>query len=192
VNLSPFEIVYLAGFAAGSAARVWYARPHRRGRIVRSRQTGLDTALLGVAGVALYVPLVCVFSPSLDVAKYPAPAWVGWAGAVVFAAAVWLLWWSHADLGQNWSARLEIHDSHKLVTDGVYAHIRHPMYAAHWLWAVAQVLLIHNWIAGPALLVGFLPLYLARVRREEAMLADQFGEAYRAYRTRTGRIIPRW
>ena len=42
--------------------------------------------------------------------------------------------------------------------------------------------LLANWIAGPACLV--------RVPREERMLLDHFGEAYRAYSTRTGRVVP--
>jgi protein-S-isoprenylcysteine O-methyltransferase Ste14 len=65
------------------------------------------------------------------------------------------------------------------------------MYSAHWLWGIAQALLIHNWIAGLASLVIFLPLYLLRVSREEQMMLEQFGEEYRLYMRRTGRIIPR-
>jgi protein-S-isoprenylcysteine O-methyltransferase Ste14 len=95
------------------------------------------------------------------------------------------------DLGQNWSPSLEIGEQQTLVTHGVYRRIRHPMYAAHWMWSIAQALLLHNWIAGPAGLVCFLPLYLMRVPREEQMMFDHFGAAYRAYITRTGRVIPR-
>src|SRR2546430_6060986 len=50
---------------------------------------------------------------------------------------------------------------------GVYRHVRHPMYAAFFLWAIAQALLLPNWIAGPAGLVGFGTLFGLRVRREE-------------------------
>jgi len=37
---------------------------------------------------------------------------------------------------------------HRLVTAGVYRHIRHPMYAAIFLWCLAQGLLLPNWLAG--------------------------------------------
>ena len=67
----------------------------------------------------------------------------------------------------------------------------HPMYASQWLWSVAQPLLLQNWIAGWSGLLLFLPLYLSRVPREEQMMLVQFGEAYRAYMRRTGRVIPR-
>jgi len=66
------------------------------------------------------------------------------------------------------------------------------MYAAHWLWAIAQLLLLHNWIAGPSFLVTVFPFYLYRVPREEAMLIKEFGGEYREYMNRTGRVIPRF
>ena len=75
---------------------------------------------------------------------------------------------------------------------GVYRFVRHPMYAAHLLWAVAQVLLIPNWITGPAMLVFFVPMYLVRVPREERMMLEHFGDAYRRYRARTGAVLPRF
>jgi hypothetical protein len=33
------------------------------------------------------------------------------------------------------------------------------MYTAHWLWGIAQALPLHNWLAGPAFLATFWPLY---------------------------------
>jgi hypothetical protein len=48
--------------------------------------------------------------------------------------------------------------------------------AAHLLWAVAQLLLLQNWIAGPAFLVASLPLYVVRIPREEEMMVGEFGE----------------
>ena len=81
--------------------------------------------------------------------------------------------------------------SHALVTNGVYRHIRHPMYAAHLLWGIGQALLIQNWVAGLGGLVVFIPLDLLRAPPEERMMLEQFGEEYRSYMERTGGIIPR-
>ena len=39
--------------------------------------------------------------------------------------------------------------------------------------------------------LAFLPLYLIRVPREEAMLLERFGDEYRDYMARTGRVFPR-
>ncbi len=106
-------------------------------------------------------------------------------------AALWLFWRSHADLGLNWSVTLEIRKEHQLITNGVYRSIRHPMYAAIWLFSLAQALLLANWLAGPAALVTFAPMYLLRTPREERMMCEIFGQEYRDYMARTGRLFPR-
>jgi protein-S-isoprenylcysteine O-methyltransferase Ste14 len=78
-----------------------------------------------------------------------------------------------------------------LITHGVYRTIRHPMYASGSLLSLAQALLLQNWVAGPAGVVAFLPLYFVRVPREEQMMLDHFGDDYRSYAAQTGRIVPR-
>lgn len=94
-------------------------------------------------------------------------------------------------LESNWSPSLEIGERHTFVTTGVYRHIRHPVYASQALWSLAQLLLLPNWLAGWAGPVNFLPLYLSHIPHEEQMMRDDFGERYRAYAARTGRILPR-
>ena len=64
------------------------------------------------------------------------------------------------------------------------------MYSAFWLWAIAQALLLPNWVAGFAGLVGFGTLYFGRVAREERMMLQTFGDSYREYMARTGRVFP--
>ncbi len=188
---SVFKIVYFAGFILITVVRSVHTGRYRTLKTVLDRKTLLDVVLLALAGVAMLVPLVYVFSSALDFADYPLPGWLGWVGAVLFGVAIWLLWRSHADLGRNWTPTLGLRDEHRLVTGGIYRFIRHPMYAAHLLWAVAQALMLHNWIAGFSFLIVAVPQYLLRVNEEEEMMAEQFGEAYREYMERTGRLFPR-
>ena len=77
-----------------------------------------------------------------------------------------------------------------LVTAGAFRYIRHPMYTAFWLWALAQAILLPNWLAGFAGLIGFGCLYAFRVPREERMMAEAFGEEWRVYAARTPRVVP--
>jgi len=51
-------------------------------------------------------------------------------------------------------------------------------------------LLLPNWIAGFAGLAGFGILFFGRVAKEERMMLETFGNSYRAYMARTGRVVP--
>jgi protein-S-isoprenylcysteine O-methyltransferase Ste14 len=138
----------------------------------------------------LIVPAIYVLTGWPRVADYQFRPALAWSGTVVFACALWLFYRTHKDLGRSWSVTLEIRDGHALVTSGVYEHVRHPMYSAFWLWAAAQALLLPNWIAGPAGLVGFGTLFFLRVGREEQLMIEAFGDSYRRYMAQTSRIIP--
>lgn len=160
------------------------------------RVSGTERLLVGLLSVGMFfVPAVYALTSWLDWADYRlSPGTRGGIGgidAAILAAAIWLFWRSHADLGRNWSPSLQLREEHNLVIEGVYRSIRHPMYASQWLWSAAQPLLLQNWIAGWAGLLLFLPLYVLRVPREEQMMLDEFGEAYRAYMDRTERVVPR-
>ena len=140
---------------------------------------------LGMLGI----PLLNIATPVLDFANFRLPDWMGWTGVGMLAVAVALLWRAHLDLGNNCAIAVRILERHRLITEGVYAHVRHPMYAAHWVWGLAQVLLLQNWLAGPAFLLTFYFFYRHRVALEESMMAQQFGSMYREYESRTGRIF---
>jgi protein-S-isoprenylcysteine O-methyltransferase Ste14 len=189
---SIFEIFWLGGFIIGSFMRGWYRRRSKQVKVVEDRGTTLDKFLMAFSSLGLIVlPLFYVFSTWLDFADYFLPAWSGWIGVAIFGFALWLLWRSHVDLGLNWMTTAQIREDHGLVIRGVFRNIRHPMYTAHLWWAVAQALLLPNWIAGLSFLVFSLPLYMVRVPLEEQMMLEQFGEEYRKYMKRTRRIIPR-
>jgi protein-S-isoprenylcysteine O-methyltransferase Ste14 len=103
---------------------------------------------------------------------------------------LWLFYRSHADLGTNWSITLEVREQHRLITQGVYRRVRHPMYVALLPYSTGQALVIPNRVAGPANLIAFAILFGLRVRAEEKMMADEFGGEYTAYTARTKRRVP--
>lgn len=111
-------------------------------------------------------------------------------GSVLIVLALWLFRLTHKALGAMWSHSLDLREGHRLVTQGIYKNVRHPMYSAFWLWALAQAFLIPNWIVGFAGLVGFGTLYFLRIGQEEAMMMDEFGDEYLQYCQRTKQIIP--
>lgn len=188
-----FEWVFLVELVVLLAVRSWYGRRMRSLKVARQYGNASDWVLVVATLIGFNVlPLFYLFTPWLAFADYQRPDWMGWTGVVLVVPTMWLFWRAHADLGTNWSPSLEVREEHELVTGGVYRLVRHPMYAGIWLWAVTQALLLPNWLAGPAGLATFAPLYFLRVPREERMMLESFGEAYARYMARTGRIFPKW
>lgn len=186
-----FKTIYFIGFIILLMIRIYYRWRNRDVKIMESYVSALEKSLFFLDAVGVIVmPLICIFTPWLNFADYQLPSWVGWTGTFILALAILLLWRSHADLGRNWSQSLELRKEHQLIDHGVYKYIRHPMYAAIWLYCIAQILLLHNVIAGWSALVSFGLLYFLRVPREEQMMLDEFGEEYQAYMRKTGRILP--
>ena len=179
-------VVYL--LAINTPARI---RRKRAGR-AEQRLNPVDVGLDITAAIFWQVmPFIVYFTDWLAFADYTLPRWAGWVGVGMVAVSLLLFWRAYADLGRNWSPTLEIAQDHQLVTGGVYGRIRHPVYAAMWLWALANPLMLWNWVAGFGLLVVFTVLYVRRVPREEAMMRDHFGDAYRDYVARTPALLPR-
>lgn len=168
-----------------------YARRSRRTPVTRSARGLRETALLlaSLIGIGL-LPMLYVATGFPRFADYRFLPLQASFGVLVALASLAMFRLTHHALGRNWSISLDVREQHTLVTEGVYDYVRHPMYTAFWLWAVAQALLLHNWVGGFAGLVGFGILFFGRVAREEQMMLDSFGDEYRAYMARTYRIIP--
>jgi protein-S-isoprenylcysteine O-methyltransferase Ste14 len=186
-----FELIWLAGGIAWFVIRFPHQRRARKVAVARSVGGRRDQVLLGcsLTGLAI-IPLFTVVTGMPRFADYAAPAVQSWLGVAFMAAALLLFYETHRQLGRNWSVTLDTRTTHKLVEDGVYARVRHPMYSAFWLLAVAQALLIPNWVGGLAGIVGWGTLFFLRVGREEQLMLETFGESYRAYMRRTARVVP--
>jgi protein-S-isoprenylcysteine O-methyltransferase Ste14 len=172
--------------------RAPYGRRSRTIPVAESRRGSRETALLVFVWVTLVLlPVSSIATPLLEFADYPLHPTSFWLGVLCTIAGLWLLFRSHADLGANFSITLELRSAHTLVTQGVYRRIRHPMYAAMFLLALAQALLLPNWIAGPvAAVLALLATLVIRLPPEERMLLARFGEEYTRYQQRTKRILP--
>ena len=149
------KLVWGLGLIGWFAIRYRHARRSRRTPKVTRDDRARDRARLTfpLTGMCL-VPGIYVLTGQPKFAEYHFQPALAWVGAVTFALSLWLFYRTHKELGRNWSVTLEICERHTLVTSGIYRRVRHPMYSAFWLWALAQALLLPNWIAGPSGLVG--------------------------------------
>jgi hypothetical protein len=92
-------------------------------------------------------------------------------------------------LGRRFSAFITIQEQHSLVTDGLYAYVRHPSYLGGLIATAGWALAFRSAIGLLLAAVLFCPT-VARLRAEEALLSSQFGGPYAEYRARTWRVVP--
>lgn len=116
---------------------------------------------------------------------------LGWIAMPILATALWLFWYSHSTIGHYWSIRVELKVEHRLVTEGPYRHIRHPLYSALFLGYTGTLLALQSWflvVWFPAFVVS----YLLFAREEEKFMERGLGETYRTYLRQTGMFVPKW
>ena len=191
--MSIFKLAYWLGILAEIFIRAPFNRLRKGVPKVQQRVTFTERTLLGLLTLGGFIlPLIYSVTNWLSFADYHLPAWMGWLGVGLLVCAILVFARAHMDLKSYWSPSLEIYSGHSLITNGIYGRIRHPMYASQWLLAISQCLLLQNWVAGPVGLLVFIPFYVLRVRAEEKMMLDAFGEEYRLYMQRTGAVIPRF
>ncbi len=184
-------LIWFAGMVGWYVIRHPFERKARKLRVSKSLMDRREWILLASATVGLFViPAFYVVTGIPAALDRPFIPLLAWLALPPLGAALWLFRRSHLDLGKNWSVTLKVREQHALVTGGVYRHVRHPMYSSFFLLGLAQLLLLPNWLAGAAGLLGAGILFVFRVGREEQMMLDYFGEEYRAYMGTTKRIIP--
>ena len=186
------KLVWLAMAGGWCFLRVPHVRRSKKTAIAKDAMDRAEKTRLAISLTGLGImPLLYLATNFGGIAKRDFSPTQAWLGLFVAAAALSMFYLTHEALGRNWSVSLQMRAEHKLITHGVYARVRHPMYTAFWLWAIAQALLLPNWIAGLSGLIGFGILYILRVGPEEQLMIDRFGDEYRDYMQRTGRLLPK-
>jgi protein-S-isoprenylcysteine O-methyltransferase Ste14 len=117
------------------------------------------------------------------------------AGPVVGVVMTWsgiaLAIWSRYHLAENWSARITIKEDHQLIRSGPYSHLRHPIYSGLILATIGTAVVIAKWrcLLGLCLVVTG---YCIKALKEESMLTQLFGKAFREHQKHAGFLIPRF
>lgn len=152
----------------------------------RDRTTLLLTmAVLAGLGLAVWAAY------GLSGLTLPGPGW--WplvTGLAVMAAAIAFRIWAMRTLGRYFKYTVVVQDDHQVIESGPYHLVRHPSYTGMIGGCFGMGLALGNWLSlalvGGLALVGF----TLRLLSEERVLAEQLGEPYREYMTRTHRLIP--
>jgi len=100
--------------------------------------------------------------------------------------------WAVVKLGRFFSRTVQIKSGHQLITDGPYCWLRHPAYTGMILIYLGIALALGTWL-GAVITTGFmLAATLYRIRIEEQLLIETFGDEYRDYMQHTWRLFPGW
>ncbi len=170
-----------------------YARKSRKERFEDIRREGLPSAIvfLGMFWIQMIVALFYVLDVQLISWSYfILPLEIRVLGVILSVVSILCVLWVHRTLAGSFSATLEVYEDHQLITSGPFTRVRHPLYSAHTLFNAGMVLISANWILFLFLIIG-IPFTYWRLSKEEAMLTEQFGDQYREYIKRTGRLFPK-
>jgi len=111
------------------------------------------------------------------------------AGLILFLIGVVIRLVGRLTLRKYYSYGLRTLPNHKLVKHGIYKHIRHPISLAAIIYDVGIPLFFSS-LYGFLLMLGLIPLMLYRIKIEEKMLIEKFGDEYRQYMEKTKKLIP--
>ena len=94
-------------------------------------------------------------------------------------------------LANNWSNQIRVWKKQKLVVNGAFSIVRHPLYASL-IWLLFGASLIYrNWLSLILNIFIFIPMRIVRAKQEEKILEKSFRN-YRGYRKEVGMFFPKF
>ena len=145
--------------------------------------------LPGIIVVSVGLWIFLPYGDRREVLVFPAEDWVRYLGLMLAVAGMAIRFMGLRELGRQFSVYVTLQEDHKLVQSGIYGVLRHPLYLGAIFAMVGIALVFRSWliIPGSVLVNAFV---LARISREEKLLAEHFKVEFAAYRRRTWRLLP--
>jgi protein-S-isoprenylcysteine O-methyltransferase Ste14 len=195
---TPFKLAFVLLFAAvaliASRGARRAARTHGGSLNQLCHEARGLIAIRSGLGVVFYAMLLLWLLRSEIPAwtRLPLPPGGRWAAVALIPAPVAFFAWSFASIGDQYRGGVGLHAEHRLVTTGAYRLMRHPIYLSFILLMLLAACISANWIIGVSGLALVSLIALIRIPIEERDLAARFPETWPPYRSKTGRLLPRW
>lgn len=141
---------------------------------------------LGINAIVMLFPYLLIF-PEVDVLQMNIPEFLRILGSLDYVLVIIIMYWQMKTLGVNISSN---HEQRKLITDGPYKYVRHPLYLIFIAMSVDIWLVGANWL----LLIGIPMTIIAGIFRagyEEKLLISEYGEEYIQYKSEVGQLFPK-
>jgi protein-S-isoprenylcysteine O-methyltransferase Ste14 len=134
-----------------------------------------------------------VFAPAFNLPLFSTHVFfqseaIAWVGVVLCFGGLMLLFLSLASFGKSFRAGIDVDHPDKLVTTGIFAFSRNPMYVGFAFVLLGQFLVLSNWVLLIYLVVGMW-LFHRQVLREEELLGKHYGQEYAEYFKRVRRYL---
>lgn len=161
-------------------------------KISRKVDGSIMMNVIRIFGLVLWLsPLVYLINPQWMAWSKPGlPDWVRWLGIGIGIFCIFGIYWLFSSIGSGITPTSATRKEHKLVTDGIYRFIRHPLYTIGASFYISFGLMADNLFIMAMGVLAFIAMAI-RTPKEEANLIEKFGDEYRDYMKRTGRYFPK-
>lgn len=162
-------------------------------KLSRKADGNVMMTAIRLGGLVLWLsPIVYLINPAwMGWSKFGLPDWMRWLGVGTGLLCVMGVYWLFSSIGTGITPVSATRKEHKLVTNGIYRYIRHPLYTVGSALFISFGLMADTWFIA---VLGMLTFILMAIRtpKEEANLIEKFGDEYREYMKRTGRFFPKF
>ncbi|MHA2072380.1 MAG: isoprenylcysteine carboxylmethyltransferase family protein [Candidatus Thorarchaeota archaeon] len=193
------RIIFLLSWIVFGGIRIYYGRKSpwaKQSRSERFESIKQDGLAGGIFLLVLFYSfffvafLYLIDFPLISWSYFPLIPEIRIVGIIFGVLSFPYIHWAHKTLGTAFTATIQTQESSVLMVKGPFARVRHPMYSSHTLFNLGMVLVSANLIILAYLVVG-MPFTYRRMFKEEENLIQDFGEEYKEYMKRTGRIFPK-
>lgn len=160
--------------------------------ISRKADGSLTMNVIKIGGLILWLsPLAYLVNPAwMSWSKLGLPDGIRWLGVGLGVLCIFGLYWLFSSIGSSITPTSVTRRKHKLVTNGMYRWVRHPLYTIGSSFIVALGLMADNWFIILMAALAFIAMAV-RTPKEEANLIAKFGDDYRNYMKTTGAFLPK-
>lgn len=161
----------------------------RAKRYTRARRDRGSLALLWIA-IGVAIP-AAVYVRVTQGRTMPFPlVWQEAISLLLLLGGLILRWTAIITLGRLFTPTVSIQEDHRVVQTGLYRFMRHPSYTGLLVAFLGLGFSYGNWVGLAVLIVPITAALLYRIRVEERLMKETFGDQYIAYSASTKRLIP--
>lgn len=115
---------------------------------------------------------------------------ISYIGFILYFTGALLILVSRVQIGRFGTAELITEEDHQLITQGVYKHIRNPMYSGGLIATIGFCLVFRSIITLIIMFIYTFLIYRMRIIEEERILLEKFGKEFEKYKSKTKRLFP--